>query len=132
MADLVNGRTYPFPYLYVQFNWNGEEMIAFKVDDGILFSRDDEAKFIPPDKIHVKGDEFVLSPDSKNPLNLDLGSTEWIEVTFNENIENVHGQSWLKDVIIDIEIKDLYKDIESFLRIKREERAKVEIAGVVY
>lgn len=112
MADLVND--YPNPHLYVTFNWNGENMIGFKVDDGILFTRDDETTFVPPDKLHVKGDEFILSSESKNPLNLDLDSTEWIDVSFNDDIEYDDGQTWFRDQLWRIEIKDLYKDIESF------------------
>ena len=113
MADLVNGRTYPNPHLYVTFNRNGENMIAFKVDDGILFTREDETKFVPPDKLHVK-DEFLLSSDSKNPLNLDLDNRKRIWITFNEDIEYDDGQSWFRDELWGIEIKDRYKDIESF------------------
>jgi len=112
MADLVND--YPYPDLYVTFNWNGENMIAFKVDDGILFTRKDETTFVPPDKLHVKGDKFLLSSDSKNPLNLDLDNRKMIEITFNEDIEYDDGQPWLRDELWGIEIKDLYKDIESF------------------
>ena len=114
MTDHVNGRTYPNPQLYVTFQWNGKTMLAFKVDDGILFTCEDETEFVPPDKIHVKGDEFLLSSDSTNPLNLDLDSRKMIWITFSETVEYDDGQTKFIDDLWGIETRDLYKDIESF------------------
>lgn len=106
-----------YEHLYVIFKWNGEKMIAYRADGGIRFSREDEVSFAS-DTIHrseeegemKEEDDLFFSPESKNPLNLDLNSKKDIELEYNfETNEGSVESLWV------IETRELYKDIESFL-----------------
>ena len=106
-----------YEYLYVIFKWNGEKMIAYRADGGIRFSREDEVSFAS-DTIHrseeegemKEEDDLLFSPESKNPLNLDLNSKKDIELEYNFDTNEGSIESfWV------IETRELYKDIESFL-----------------